>query len=525
MNENQKTITLKQKAKESLKNKDYLAAHKALLNILQIDQEYSDAFYLLAIIPLESGNTDKAIELLNRAIALASQKVKYHVTLAKCFALKGDVIRTVESVEHAVGLGIENPIDFDTLGVAFSRIGLHEKALAFFKKAISENTGLANTYFNLGSCYKFLGFFSEAKNAYKKTLSMEPNHVKALASCVALGKLKDKSDYIKRLESLIETTKNSDDILQLSHALASIFESQNKYSSAFKILEKAKQKKICDLGYVFAEDKKMFDSLHKIFSDKNIDYHPGYRNDEAIFVVGMPRTGTTLVERMLSNHSDVSSVGELHNFEVLLKQMTNVSSQKLNIDSELLLATEIDFETLGKKYIESVQPLLGNGGRFVDKLPLNILFVGFIVKALPNCKIICLDRNPLDTVVSNYRQIFSPKYAYCNYTNSLESITEFYLSYKALALFWHNLFPTNVCMVNYEELVSNPKKKAEDFMLFCDLTWQPGCLNIEDNKSPVATASATQVRQPVQTKYIGTWCKYEEYLVEVKKKLAHAGAI
>jgi tetratricopeptide (TPR) repeat protein len=506
-------------AERAIKNRDYQSAHRQLLQILQIDPEFANAFFLLAMIPLEHGNTDKAIELIKRALSLCPDNSEYCVYLTKCYALKGDVINTAAWVKKSLKTKIYSAFSHDILGVALSRIGLHEKAVQQFKAAIALKNNEANFYYNLAAALKFLGEFDEAKNAYENTLKLEANHYKAHAALSTLGGITLEKNHISRLVSLIENAPEIIDKLHLSHALATEYEALGEIDQAFNALDKAKTARRNELQYSFDEDKEMFDSIKDIFSDENINFSASYDNKQAIFVVGMPRTGTTLVERIISNHSNVKSVGELHNFELLLKKLAKLDNNKLVSKEQMLAATKIDFNALGNAYIESVKPLTGGNFKFVDKLPLNILLAGFIAKALPNCKIICLDREPLDTIVSNYRQMFSPHYAYCNYSNSLLDTARYYSEFKKLMLFWQLKIPNNFTIVNYEKLVNSPEIEAKKMIKFCGLPWQAESLAIENNSTPVATASAMQVRQPITNKSVGNWKKYEKHLDEVKKIL------
>lgn len=518
-------LELTKSAEVSIKHRDYQSAHQSLLKILQINPKYADAFFLLAKIPLEVRNIDKAIELIERAIKLSPQNPKYQVYLTKCFAIKGDIPKTAQWAEKAINNKPDSAFDFDILGVAYSRIGLHEKAKEQFLKAISLNSNESNFHYNLASSLKFLSEFETARNTYEKAISINPRHFKAHSALTGLGGITSQNNHIERLSTLISETEDPVDLLLLSHALASEYEALNQHKKAFKILDEAKCRRIDQLGYSFNEDEEMFQSLTNIFSDANIQFSKGFDTEKAIFVVGMPRTGTTLVERIISNHTKVKSAGELHNFEILLRQMSQLSNTKIVTKNSMNRASNIDFFKLGQAYIESVYPLTGETDRFVDKLPLNVLHAGFISKALPRCKIICLDRNPLDTIVSNYRQIFAPQYSYCNYSNSLETTTQFYLLFKQLVSLWQRLFPDNFCLVSYENLVNNPETEAKKIIEFCGLDWQAQCLEIHENTEPVATASAVQVRQPINNSSVGNWKKYDMYLLEVKRILKSAGVI
>jgi tetratricopeptide (TPR) repeat protein len=340
-------------------------------------------------------------------------------------------------------LTTESSLTLDTLGVTYSQMGLHEKAAGFFKKAVVINDKNPNYFFNLGASLKFTGDFDGAKKAYEKTISMAPTYYKAHAALTGLGGISKDSNHIPLLDQLFSQTEHADDRLYIGHALAREYESLKDFDKAFYYLDTAKKFKLKQFNYRIEEDKALFKSLESHF--KNASHSPaqGFETDEPIFVVGMPRSGTTLVERIISQHSDVTSAGELQHFGLLVKKMTKTTSNRV-IDADTVTATKnINFVTLGKAYIESTRAITGKTAKFVDKMPLNVLYVGFILQALPKAKVICLDRNPLDTIVSNFRQLFAVNQSYYSYSYDLESTTEFYLLFKRLAELWLALFPDN----------------------------------------------------------------------------------
>lgn len=277
----------------------------------------------------------------------------------------------------------------------------------------------------------------------------------------------------------------------------------------------------------------MFTGLIDAFSHKDDTvsktdaqtYKRGYESNEPIFIVGMPRTGTTLVERILSQHTEVTTAGELDYFGSLFKKMSQTISQRI-LDKETINgAKNIDFEKLGRTYIEYTRVLTGSTAKFIDKMPLNVLYVGFILQALPKAKIICLDRTPLDTIMSNYRQLFSANSYNYNYAYSLKTVAQYYVEFKQLVDFWSQKFPDNFYKINYQTLVNEPEIEAKNLVGFCGLDWQEQCLEINKNAAPVATASAIQVRKPINNKSIDNWKKYDKHLSEAKEILVNANVL
>lgn len=515
---------LHQQAQQALNQQDYRLAHQCLIQVLHLDKYFADAYFLLGIIASSHNNLTKSIKLIQQAHLLAPDNTEYISYLAKHYALNNQAVLAKNTLDKLAERPIKSALILDTIGVAYSRIGLHHQAIDYFQQAVELKPNNQDYQFNLAASLKFSGKFKQAREHYQQTIALNPNHYKAHAALSSLGGITTENNHLERLTQLFGELSHPDDKLYIGHAMAREYEALQDFDNSFSALTAAKADKLASLEYTLTDDQTMFDSIMSAFANDNnelsnpVSNNANQHNHEAIFVVGMPRTGTTLVERILSNHQAVTNAGELQNFGLLFKQFSQTTTNRV-IDAETVAASHtIDFEKLGQAYLESTRVLSGKTAKFVDKMPLNVLYTGFIIQALPNAKIICLDRNPLDTVLSNFKQLFSVNQSYYNYAYNLDWTAEFYLLFKKLADFWLKKFPDNFYIVNYETLVNHSEAEAKKLLNFCDLTWQPACLNITSNQSPVATASAVQVRQPIHNKSVGHWQNYHEHLVSIMNK-------
>jgi hypothetical protein len=237
----------------------------------------------------------------------------------------------------------------------------------------------------------------------------------------------------------------------------------------------------------------------------------------------MPRTGTTLVERIISSHPDVQSAGELLNFPLAVKQASAVDTPDL-IDLKTIAGVrQPDWQSLGEAYLSATRPLTGGKAHFVDKLPHNFLYLGWIAHALPNAKIVCLRRNPMDTCLSNFRQLFAPKAPYFDYSYDLLDTGRYYVLFDRLMAYWRKLFPGRILQVDYESLVESQEPSTRQIIDFCQLPWHENCLRFDKNPSPVATASAVQVRSPIYRSSMRRWKKYETELKPLRDLLEQSG--
>jgi hypothetical protein len=266
----------------------------------------------------------------------------------------------------------------------------------------------------------------------------------------------------------------------------------------------------------------MFDAIIEAFPDV-VDGARGHASDEPIFVIGMPRSGTTLVERILSSHSHVHSAGELPNFGFVLKRLSGSRTNALLDADTLKGAHSVDPALLGRSYIESTRPGTGHTARFIDKLPHNFLYAGHIASALPKARIICLNRDPVDTVLSNFRQLFSQGSQHYDYSFDLLDAGRYYLQFERLMAHWRRVLPGRILEVGYEQIIDDQEACTRRLLEFCGLPWEEGCLAFERNQAPVATASLVQVRSPLYRTSMQRWRRHQSRLTDLLSLLREGG--
>jgi hypothetical protein len=238
----------------------------------------------------------------------------------------------------------------------------------------------------------------------------------------------------------------------------------------------------------------------------------------------MPRSGTTLVERILSSHPEVHSAGELENFPLAVKHASGSATPSLTDPDTIRRASDLDWRALGNRYIQGTRMLTGGKPRFVDKLPHNFLYAGHIARALPNASIICLRRGPMDTCLGNFRQLFSLVSPYYDYSFDLLDTGRYYLLFDRLMAHWETTMPGRILRVDYEDLVDHQEDVTRRLLAHCRLPWNDACLRFEENALPVSTASAVQVRAPMFRSSLQRWKRYEPQLQPLRTLLEAGGA-
>jgi len=516
--------TLLNKALACLANRDYKHAHQYCVQVIQQLGPHAHAYFLLGIIHIEIGQIDKAIALFDTSNDIEKRPLTF-AYMAKCYALKGDMQQALDCVEMAPVDSLSRALDLDTVGVSLSRVGLHDKAKPYFDKALRLEPDNPQYNYNYAVSSKFAGTFKLARRHFEKAISLAPDFYQAHFALSDLGTsgiddhcMSENTAPQKRLQQLTalaaNVENNPDARLHIGHALAKEYDTLGEYERAFKSLQHAKaphrERSVAALKDYQSILETLKQNLH-IQTAKSTQ-----TSTAPIFVVGMPRSGTTLVERILSHHSDVASGGELQDFGVAVKQIAGTDSQLVLDKPTIEKAYRSNLSAIGERYLKRTAFLRQGHKHLVDKLPFNFFYVDLIRRALPNAKIICLQRNAMDTCVGNFRQLFSINSPYYAYAYDLEVVGQLYLGFNEWINHFADAYPESIHVQCYEELAKNPEQEVKKMLAFCALPWEAQCLQVQDNTLPVSTASKVQVREPINTKSIGRWKRYDSQLDKLK---------
>ena len=270
----------------------------------------------------------------------------------------------------------------------------------------------------------------------------------------------------------------------------------------------------------------MLDDIREHYEDSaSCSGDDGFGADGPIFIIGMPRTGTTLLERILAAHSMVVSAGELHDFSSeLVKEIVRVNDGKAVAKSEIVAASlQVDFARLGENYIDAARQATDASSTWIiDKLPFNFLYCGLIHRALPKARIIHMTRNPMDTCYAVFKTLFGQAYPF---SYDLDELATYFIAYRRLMDHWHAVMPGLILDVGYEDVVANTEDEARRLIEHCGLQWEPECLEFHKSSDATTTASAAQVRQPVYSSSVQKWRNYDEQLAPLKARLKAADLI
>lgn len=481
--------------------------------------------YIAGIAEMELKNMPMALTHLHIATELEPKRVDFAVQFAKALVLVKMTREAREAADRALALESDDPLALDTLGVIFTQVHAHAQAVSAFRRAASIQPKHAPYRYNLATALIAIGALDEAEIELETCIGLDPQWWKAHLTLAHLRKQTHEHNHIGRLQSLLPD-HDADSYAQtyLHMALAKECEDCADYPAAFAHYSQGKAAAGQASSYTSARDQALFAAITAAFPLPQT-ITAGCPSDEPIFVIGMPRSGTTLVERIISSHPEVFSAGELMNFGVALKHASGSRTPDLLDADTIAHAQHLDWAALGEAYLTSTRPATGHTPRFIDKLPHNFLYAGWIARALPNAKIVCLRRDPLDTCLSNFRQLFSTHSPYYAYSNNLLDTGRYYALFDRLIAHWHLAFPGRILEVRYEDLVDAQEASTRRLLDFCGLPWHDACLQFEKNEAPVNTASAVQVRSPVYRSALQRWRKYAVQLDPLRQLLNEQGIV
>ena len=307
----------------------------------------------------------------------------------------------------------------------------------------------------------------------------------------------------------------------IRYALAKEFEDLGRYAEAWRHLVRGAELRRRQFDYDVRIDLATFDWIMQAFPAGQTT-GAGNANAEPIFIVGMPRTGTTLLERLMGGSAEVFAAGELPHFAAALTDAVRARLGKPRIARREMVAASasLDFGRLGADYVDRTRPGTLARSRFTDKMPLNFLYCGLIRRALPNARIVHVTRHPLATCHAVFKTLFNRGYPF---SYDLAELAEYFAGYRSLMAHWHRAHPGDILDVSYERLVGDSAAETRRVFEFCGLAWNPGVLDTRGRGAPMTTASAAQARQPIYTTSVDLWRRYAPALEPVAARLRGAG--
>jgi len=486
---------------------DFAAAEQMFETATKIKPDYAEAHFNLGVIFKGYGKLTEAVECFKRAITILPNYPDAHNNLGNTLGELGQQKAAIDSYEWALAYKPDYAQAHLNLGVLFSKFDPN-KAIDYYKKAIEIDSNYYAAYFNLASTFRHLGLVDDAIVSYEKAIEIKPNYADAHKNLSGMKKYIKKDSQVLQMELLLTKKDLSEsDQISLNFALAKVNEDLDNDNDFFKFLNKGNKLRKKELNYTFIKDKEVILKIKDVFktplhqikklSNKAPTLKP-------IFIVGMPRSGTSLVEQILSSHSKVHGGGELDYLAKII-----APGLKESLDNENFF-TEKAILSIRTQYLDSLSSLDASEIIITDKMPLNFRFIGFILSAFPEAKIVHLNRDARATCWSIYKHYFKSNGN--GYAHNFKDLAAYFSIYKDLMAFWNDLYPNKIYDICYEDLTINQEKETKKLLEFCELDWDKKCLNFHTNTRAVKTTSALQVRQKMYQGSSEAWKKYEDYL-------------
>ena len=355
----------------------------------------------------------------------------------------------------------------------------------------------------------------------RRIIAIDENNAQAHWVLAGTRKAGDR-EHVEQMRTLLASHKQHPRLEAFYHyAIGKELEDLQEWDAAFEAFQRGATVRRQTVEYDEASEIEMFEFLQERFTTGWVDDgSAGHDADAPIFVLGQPRTGTTLIERIITSHSHVHSAGELQQFGMAVRRLSKHTDPKRFSKQLFESALELDCAKVGAVYMESTARVQGDTPKFVDKLPQNYFYVPMILKALPKARIVHLTRDPMDACFASYKQLFADAYLH---SYDLEEMARHHYRYRGLMDVWRERFGGRFLDISYEETVSDLEPNARRLIEFLGLPWEDACLRFHEQAQAVSTASAVQVREPVHTRSIGRWRKYEQQLRPMRRILEERG--
>ena len=461
---------------------------------------------------------EKAISVLNVAIKIEPNNAMALNNLGLIHSRKYDHIIAEEYLKKALEIKPDYLEASINLAAVKLEINQNDEAIKILKKIFEKNQNKYFLNFTLGNAYQQNGDFKKSQLYFDKCLNINPKNTAADKSISMMVKYDNENQHLKNMEEKLEQPLSKENQMFLNFALGKAYEDCKKFKKSFLYYKKANDLKNENINFNIKNDKKLFNNKKELFL--NNEYQAELPEKETkktiFFIVGMPRSGTSLIEQIISSHSRVYGAGEL-NF------ITNLINKKFIKNDVNFLKDKIEnfkkkeFDELKNEYLESLKRYNFNEKYLIDKAPLNFKWIGFIFKSLPNSKIIHCNRNNMDICWSNYKNFFSSKKI--NYSYNFHNLGEYYKLYENLMTFWNSIYKDKIYNISYEKLTDNPEEEIKKLIKYCGLDWEENCLNFHKNKKSVTTASLAQIREPIYKSSVKNWENYLENLNDLKNIL------
>jgi tetratricopeptide (TPR) repeat protein len=504
-------------AEQFMKANDPNPAEDIYRKILKYDPNHVEAARMLARIAADNHQHDDAEVFLRHAIEIAPDYARLWVDLANVLKELNKTEEMLTCADKVLALAPDVSESHVLHGMVLGANSAHEEATVAYKRALEISPQRPSVLCSLAHHLKTIGEQDESIETYRRCMEVKPDHSEAYWSLANFKTFQFNGSEIKIMKALLEREDLPDESrVQVNNALGLDRESRGMYDEAFSHYARCNSLRRKAEDYDPVETETRIDGNIEIFDQEFLDKNTGYGNDDGspIFVVGLPRSGSTLIEQILASHSMVDGTHELHDLMNVSKGIRQRVKVKKNAryPETLLNLSPGDWQEIGADYIESTRKYRSGAPYFIDKNPNNFTYIGLIRLALPNAKIINAKRHPLDSCFGSFKQLFASGQ---QFSYDLVEVGEYYLQYDRLVSHFHEILPGFILDVQYEQMVADLDSQVRRLLDFCGLPFEDACLRFHETERAVKTASSEQVRRPIYSSSVNLWRNYEQHLEEL----------
>ena len=496
-------------SKAELFNKELISAHPKIVNLYNV----------LGLILTEQKKIDEAIEYYEKGIKIDPNYAVIYNNLGSIYQSKENYKKAENYFKKSIELDSKMPEPQNNLGNLYLTLNKYQEAIVCFKNAVTIDHNFFISHYNLGIAYKNIGKIEEAEKHLKKTLKLNVHFYTAHRILSQITKYTINDEHFIFLKKSYEDPQiDKSQKTEIAFALGKASDDIKDFSKAFQYYKDGNDFRRTIIDFSIESEKEEFTNIKKIFNKNlfNKFEQSGNIDSTPIFILGMPRSGTTLVEQILSSHPKVFGGDELNFLPDLIKKHFDNKAEKLFFENIMNIDRD-NLKSIGQEYISNLKNISNDSERVSDKLPINFKWIGLIKLILPNSKIVHCVRNPRDNCISIFKNYFvNPS---LNFAYNLEEISEFYNLYNDLMKHWKNILPKFVIDIKYEKIIQNPEQQIRNLLKSCNLSWNDNCLKFYNNKRAIKTASDIQARKKIYKSSVDSWKNYEKFLGEVFKRL------
>lgn len=512
------------RGRRAVELREWTVVESCANSILLRDPDASEGYFLLGLAENAARRPLRAMAAFARALELDPARYDAAIELANQYCTARRNADAGALIERYAARLSNSPRYLDLAGTVYVNIGQPEKAWPLYQQANARQPGVDLFQANLAACAVFIGQLDEAKALYQALLKRFPAHQRNHWQFSRLERARD-STHVDQMKTLLQSLHlPPGQNVFLYNAIAKELEDLERWDEAFDYYRRAGDAIMKVANYDVAEDIAIIDRLIEICDERWLAEPlpgpaPAY-DRTPIFVVGLPRTGTTLTERILSSHSRVESIGETMFVQMTLRRESGITTVDAMTPAMIAALADKDPRRVGEGYLEAVRYRLGTKPMFIDKLPFNFLYVGFLARAFPEGRFVHLRRNPMDACFAMYKQIFT--FAY-KFSYSLEALGRYYVAYERLRQHWLRVLGPRFVEVEYEAMVADQEAQTRQLLASLGLEFEPACLAFEENKAPSTTASSVQVREKIHARSVQRWTRFARQLQPLREHLEAAG--